>query len=154
MKILQVVSFFSPTRGGGIIAVVYQLSRALTQCGHEVTIYTSDFELDQEYINSLQGVRVYPFRSYLSLGGRPLLMPGIIKAARKELKDFDIIHAHGHRGFPFIVLHHYARKYGIPYIVDAHGATTGKSEGRFRRLVDILFGNRILRDATRVIAEP
>lgn len=153
MKILQVVSFFSPMRGGGIIAVAYQLSRALAQRGHEVTIYTSDFAIDQEYIDSLRGVKVHTFHSYLSLGGRPLLMPGIVGMARNELKDFDVIHMHGYRGFHYIVLHHYARKYGIPYIVDAHGATARNLHGPFRHIVDIVFGNRILKDASKVVAE-
>ncbi len=153
MKILQVVSFFSPMRGGGIVAVAYQLSRALAQRGHEVTIYTSDFALDRGYIDSLGGVKVRTFHSYLSLCGRPLFMPGIVGAARKELMDFDIVHMHGYRGFHYLVLRHYARKYGIPYIVDAHGATARNSYGMFRHIVDMCFGRWILKDATKVIAE-
>jgi len=153
MKILQVVSFFSPMRGGGIVAVTYQLSRALAQCGHEVTIYTSDFALDQKYIDSLRGVKVHTFHSYFSLGGRPLFMPGIVGMARRELRDFDVIHMHGYRGFHYMVLRHYARKYGIPYIVDAHGAAAMNSAGIFRKMIDICFGRRILKDAARVIAE-
>ncbi len=153
MRILQVVSFFSPQRGGGVIAVVYQLSRALARRGHDITIYTSDFELDQEYVDSLSGVRVRPFTSYLGLGGRPLLMPGALKQARAELKDFDIIHTHECRSFLNMVVHHYAHRYSVPYIVDAHGAAARKSHSRIKWFVDVLAGRRILQDACRVIAE-
>ncbi len=152
MKILQVVSFFSPTRGGGVIAVVYQLAKALRQRGHEVTIYTSNFELDREYIESLQGVKVHPFHHYLSLNGRPLLTPGVLSSARRELRNFDIIHMHESRTFANIALHHYALKYGIPYIVDAHGSAR-KSKSKLKWLIDVFFGRRILRDASMVIAE-
>lgn len=153
MRILQAVSFFSPMRGGGVIAVVYQLSRALAERGHEVTVYTSDFELDRTYVESLGGVTVRPFRSYLSLGGRPLLMPGMIRGAREELRGFDVIHMHECRGFPNIVLRHYARRCGVPYIVDAHGAAARTSRGGVKWLVDGVVGRRILTDATQVIAE-
>jgi len=152
MKILQVVSFFSPTRGGGVIAVVYQLSKALRRQGHEVSIYTSDFEADKEYVNSLDGVDVCLFRHFLTLNNRPLFLPGLLNRARRNLKDFDVIHMHESKGFHNLVLHHYARKYGIPYIIDAHGSARG-SRNKLHRLMAFLFCNRILRDATRVIAE-
>ena len=71
MKILQVVSLLSPRRGGGVASTVYELSKAVAQRGHEVTIFTSDFELDREYINSLDGVKVFTFHSYFRLGNRP-----------------------------------------------------------------------------------
>lgn len=112
MKILQVVSSFSPIRGGGVIAVGYQLSKALAQRGHAVTIYTTDFELDQEYINSLPGVKVYPFHIWVRLDGL-LLTPGMIIEAKRKLKDFDIIHTHECRSFLNIVLHLYAQKYNL-----------------------------------------
>ena len=53
MKILHIFDFFSP-HGGGTVDLLYKLSRALAQREHEVAIYTSDFKLDQEYIDSLR----------------------------------------------------------------------------------------------------
>jgi len=150
---LQVVNFFSPLHGGGSIEVAYQMSKALAQRGHEVVLYTSDFELDQNYNDSLQGVKVYPFHSYLSLGSRPLLMPEMVKRAREELKNFDIIHTHGYRNFPNVVLHHYAQKYGVPYVLQAHGSlTTFFQKGWLKRTFDVIWGYRILKDASRAIA--
>ena len=152
MRILQIFNFFSLPHGGGTVAVIYQLSRALTQRGHEVTIYTSDFELDQDYINSLLGIRVHPFHCWLNLLGL-YIIPDMVKEAKRKLKDFDIIHLHCHRSFQNIVIHHYAKKYSIPYVLDAHGSTPRVRKRRLKWLFDVTFGYRILRDASRVIAQ-
>lgn len=153
MKILQVVPFFTPVRGGSVV-VPYNLSKHLAKRGHEVTIYTSDFELDQDYINSLLGVRVHPFHCWLNLLGL-YIIPDMVKEAKRKLKDFDIIHLHCHRSFQNIMIHHYAKKYGIPYVLDAHGSTPRRKglKGLLRWLFDVAFGNRILRDASQCIGE-
>ena len=160
MKILQVFNFFSLPHGGGTVDVVYKLSRALMRRGHGVTIYTSDFELDREYINSLEGVEVYPYHSWLNLPGFYFyLTPGMILESKRKVKDFEIIHMHGYRSLQNMVTSYYAKKYGIPYVIDAHGSTLRMNwEKRgfkwlLRGLFDIAFGNRILRAACRVIAE-
>jgi len=156
MKILQLFDFFSP-HGGGTVDVIFKLSRALIQRGHEVTIYTSDFKLDREYINSLQGAKVHPFRRLLNPLG-VILTPGIVPEARKILKNVDIIHLHWHRSFQAIVIHHYAKKYGIPYVIDDHGTPHRKIAAKgYKRLLwwifDVTFGPGILRDASKVISE-
>ncbi len=103
MKILQVFHLFSLPHGGGSVAHVYQLMKTLRQGGHEVTIYTSDFELDQEYINSLSGVKVYPFHSWLNLPGVHLV-PGLVTTAKRMLKEFDIVHIHQFRSLDTITI--------------------------------------------------
>ena len=153
MRILQVFNFFSLPHGGGTVAVIYQLSRALMQRGHEVAIYTSDFELDQDYINSLQGISVHPFHCWLNLSGL-YIIPDMVKEAKRKLKDFDIIHLHCHRSFQNIMIHRYAKKYGVPYILQAHGSTLRTlGKRRLKWLFDVAFGYRILRDASRVITD-
>ncbi|MFC2001730.1 glycosyltransferase family 4 protein [Chloroflexota bacterium] len=154
MRILQVTSFFSPSRGGGGIAVAYQLSKSLAQRGHEVTVYTSDFELDQEYINTIQshGVRVNTFRSWLNLVTLHIT-PGMIKELKKQLGEYDIIHFHNTRTFQNIVLSNYAKAYGIPYIIDAHGLNTVVGRRILKWFFDSAFGDKILKNASRVIAE-
>ena len=151
MKILQVLDLFSP-HGGGTVGFLYKLSRALAQRGHEVVIYTSDFKLDQEYIASLPEVKVYPFHCVSSLANF-YLMPGMVEEVRKRLKDFDIIHLLCFRSFQNIVIHHYAKKYGIPYVLEALGSVLPHFQRqRLKKIFDLSFGYRILRDASRVIA--
>lgn len=158
MRILHVFDFFSLPHGGGIVDLLYWLSQSLKQRGHEVDIYTSDFELDRGYINSLQGVKVYPFHSWFHVSGIHV-MPGIIAEAGKKLRNFDIIHLHAYRSFQNVVIHRYARKYNIPYIIDAHGAILriGRGNKGLKQLLkwiyDVAFGNRILRDSGKVIAQ-
>jgi len=158
MKIVQAFDFLSLPHGGGTVDVVYRLSRALAQRGHEVVIYTSDFELDKEYVDSVPGVKVYPFHSWLNLLGLQL-MPGMIGETKKRLKDFDIIHLHCFRSFQNIVIHHYAKRYGVPYVLDTHGSLPRTARGKewfkwlSKWLFDFSFGYKILRDASKVIAE-
>jgi glycosyltransferase involved in cell wall biosynthesis len=150
MKILHLLDIFSPY-GGGTTVLLSQLLRALAQRGHDVTLYTTDFRLDRDYIDSQQGVRVYPFHSWLNLAGL-ILTPSIVREAQRTLGHFDIIHLHGCRSFQNIVIHHYAKKYGIPYIVSAHGSTLRIGKARLKWLFDVIFGYRILRDASKVLA--
>jgi len=158
VNILQVFDFFSLSHGGGTVDLLYYLSRDLSNRSHNVVLYTSDYKLDRDYIKSLEGVKVYPFHSQLDIAGLHV-MPGIISQSRKSIKEFDVIHMHCFRSFQNLVLHHYATKYGIPYIVDAHGSAPRIIAGRkspmvfFKWLYDVLVGYRILRDAGMLVAE-
>jgi glycosyltransferase involved in cell wall biosynthesis len=157
MKVLHVFDFFSPP-GGGTVDVLYKISQALIQKGDEVSIYASDYKLDQAYIDSLPGAKVFTFHCIFNLGSF-YIMPGIIKEAKNGLKKYNIIHLHCYRSFQNIVMHHYAHKYGVPYIIDSHGSLPrvaigeAKPKWLLRWLYDVAFGYRILEDAAGVIAE-
>jgi len=152
MKILQVINFLSPLHGGGSIEVAYQLSRTLAQRGNDVVVYTSDFKLDQDYIDSLSGVKIYPFHSWSNLA-KFHLTPGVIRTSKTELRNFDIIHVHNYHTFPNIVVHHYAKKYNIPYVLQAHGSLTTFYQKRIlKKIFNTTWGNRILKDTSKVIA--
>ncbi len=155
MRVLQVIQSLSPLIGGGSMEVVCQMSKALTQAGHEVVIYCSDFKLDQEYIDSLVGVKVCPF--YNIRLGRPgneiCFTPGMIHKLEKEVQTFDIVHINEYISFPNTVACHYAKKYGIPYVLQAHGGIP-RIMGRkwVNQMFDMLFGYRMLKGASKVIA--
>ena len=155
MRILQVIEFFSPLHGGGSVEIAYQLSRVLAQRGHTVTIYTTNFELDEEYIDSLEGLKVYPFRSIRlgRLGFGFHFAPGMIDKLRKESNSFDIIHMHNYITFQNIVACHYAQKYKIPYLLQAHGGIARKLGRKWvNKVLDTLFGYRILKGPSKVVA--
>jgi glycosyltransferase involved in cell wall biosynthesis len=146
-----VVDLFSPLHGGSAV-VPYQLSKQLSKDGHEVTIYASQTGFTQTYINLLPEVRVHTFNIWLSLA-KFQVTPGLIGKARDEVRHFDIIHMHNYRTFQNMVVHHYARKYGVPYVLQAHGSlTTFFQKGWLKRRFDVLGGYRILEDAAKVIA--
>jgi glycosyltransferase involved in cell wall biosynthesis len=151
MKILQVVPFFSPVHGGSSL-VPYNLSKELAKRGYEVTVYTSDYKLSGEWIESLPRVKVYPLKTR-SIWANFYITEGLINHIRKEIKDFDIIHLHNYRTFQNVVVHHYAKKYGVPYILQAHGSLPRISAWRkLKWIYDAFFGYRLLSDASTVIA--
>ncbi len=158
MKILHVFDFFSPVHGGGTVDLLYRIALSQSRRGDEVVIYTSDFELDRAFINSVSGVAVHPLPGWFKIGATQVT-PGIISAARKNLKNFDIIHLHCFRSFQNVVIHHYAKKYGLPYILDAHGSTPRLAAGKnspmviFKWFYDVFFGYQAMRDAGRLIAQ-
>ena len=151
MKILQVAQFFSPVHGGSAEAP-YQLSKELEKRGHEITVYASGYKSSQEYINSISEVTVCLFRSWLNYA-KFHVTPSMIKRAKKDIKNFDVIHMHNYRTFQNIVVHHYARKYKIPYVLQAHGSVLPFFQKRgLKRIFDLFCGYKILKDASKVIA--
>ena len=151
MKILQVVPFFTPARGGSVVAP-YNLSKHLAERGHDVTIFTTDFELDRKYIKSLDGVRVVPFHCIANIG-MMLISPEMKAQLKKEIMDFDIIHMHNFRSYQNVVAHYYAKKYNIPYVLQAHGSVLPFfQKQRLKKIFDLFFGYRILMDASKIIA--
>lgn len=151
MKILQVAQFFSPVHGGSA-EVPYRLSKELAKRGHDVTIYASSYKSSQEYINSIPEVEVCLFRSWLNYA-KFHVTPGMIKRAKKEIKNFDIVHMHNYRTFQNIVVYYYVKKYKIPYVLQAHGSVLSffQKQG-LKKIFDLFFGYKILRDASKVIA--
>jgi len=151
VKILEVTNFFSPVHGGSAEAP-YQLSKELGKRGHKVTIYTSDFKLTQDYVNSVPQATVRPFRTWLSMANL-YVTPGIISSARKEIERMDIIHMHNYRTFQNTIAHRYARKYNVPYVLQAHGSLPRiMSRQRLKQAYDIIWGYQLLKDASRVLA--
>ena len=121
-KIIQVTPRFSPKHGGGGLVVTSQISKALTKRGHHVVIVTSDYELDRKYIEDHKGIKVIPFYSWFNLSTMHFTL-GMGKEVKKLVKNADIIHLQSYRMIQNIFVCYYARKYNVPYILEAHGMT-------------------------------
>ncbi len=148
---MQVTNLFSPVHGGSA-EVPYHLSRELAKRGHEVAIYTSDFKLRQEYIIPIPEVKIHAFKTWLGLAGFHMT-PGIMKKAKEEIRHLDIIHMHNYRTFQNVVMHYYAKKCGVPYVLQAHGSLTTFFYKRWlKRIFDAVWGYGILKGASKVIA--
>ena len=137
---------------------VYHISRELSRKGHEVTVYTTnafDFMTDfkvsgHEY--SLDSIHVRYFRNVTRLGGL-YLSPDMIHALKKGVQNSDIIHMHEYRTFQNVITHFYAQKYRRPYVITAHGSIPLVVERiLLKKLFDDAFGDRILRDACKLLA--
>jgi len=161
MKILQVCPIFPPRPkefGSGVTQVVYNVSKELAKRGHKVEVYTSNaldvntkIE-DKSNLMLVDGIKVYHF-PYVMHYYTFFLTPFMISAVRKNLKEFDVIHIHDLRAFQSIVVYYYARKYGVPYVLQAHGSLPRiMAKRRLKWFYDVLFGYKLLRDASKVIA--
>jgi glycosyltransferase involved in cell wall biosynthesis len=161
MKILQVCQSFYPCfASGGVTRVVYEVSKELVSLGHEVTVYTTDgcaeVIANNKQSKNIEGVNVYYFKNlFKKLKSKfkitnPYYIPII---ARTKIKKFDIIHIHEHRTILAVIVYHYAKKNNVPYIVQAHGSVMPFYQKTWlKKLFDNLWGNNILKNASKVIA--
>jgi glycosyltransferase involved in cell wall biosynthesis len=144
--------------GGGVTAVVYNISKELIKRGHEVTIYTSAALNVQKKMDNIDnptiidGIEVYYF-PYIMHHYTFFITPSLIPYIRKSIKNFDLIHLHDNRSFQAIPVHHYAKKYETPYVFQAHGNVLPLFRIRhLKKLYDLVWGYKILKDAKKVIA--
>lgn len=164
MKILQVCPIFPPQPknvGSGVTQVVYNISGELIRQGHKVEIYTSDaLDAEQRIGNKdnsliIDGIKVNYFH-YIMHYYTFSLTPSIISTVRRQLKEFDSIHIHDFRSFQGIIVAHYARKFNIPYLIQAHGSLPKTSHSKLRSMLnfilDLTLGYRVLRGASKAIA--
>jgi glycosyltransferase involved in cell wall biosynthesis len=161
MKILQVIPYFPPAYAfGGPVKAAYQISKELVKRGHEVVVYTTDAKnldsrLNVEPVKFVDGIKVHYVRnlSLMLIKGSKLFITTEIGLRAKEIREFDIVHLHEYRTYQNIIIHRYAKKYGVPYVLQAHGSLPRiMAKQWLKRIYDALFGYTLLRDASKVIA--
>lgn len=161
MRILLVIPYFYPAwTYGGPIKVAYDVSRELVKRGHKVTVYTSNGNNSYSRIDSrikeVDGIQVHYFRNVSAITAREMklfITPSMIRTVKRDIQRFDIVHLHEYRSFQNVVAHRYARKYVVPYILQAHGSLPRiMAKQRLKLIYDVFFGYRLLRDASKVVA--
>jgi glycosyltransferase involved in cell wall biosynthesis len=161
MKILQIVCYFYPAWAyGGPPRNVYELSKALIKRGHQVSVYTTDAFDKENRVKEKQevadGIEIRRFRNisnYVAFHHRIFITPGMISAIKNNIKKYDIVHLNDFRTLQNLLAYHYARKYDIPYVLQARGSLVNIiTKKRLKQLFDIIGGYRLLRDASRLIA--
>jgi len=154
MNILYVIPFISPEKGGSV-AIPYINSVHLKKMGNDVTILTTDFELNNyQYYKSLTnlGIKVIINKTNLNIGLFVVSL-GTLNYIIHNINDFNVIHMHEYRSFQNIVVSFFAKLYKIPYIVQAHGSLTHFNVlHKLKLLYDVLFGYKLLKGASKVIA--
>jgi glycosyltransferase involved in cell wall biosynthesis len=162
MKILQVVCYFYPAWAyGGPPRNVYGLCKELVKRGNEITVFTTDaFDADhrmKETHEVVDGIEIRRFRNisnYAAFHHRLFLTPTMIPAMRDNIRKYDIVHLNDYRTPQNLLVHHYAKKYNIPYILEARGSIVNIiSKQGLKRLYDNIGGYKLLRDASRLIAK-
>jgi glycosyltransferase involved in cell wall biosynthesis len=161
MNILQVVPYFPPAYAfGGPVNVVYSISKELVKRGHNVTVYTTDAGSPHERLKlpsvmDVDGIEVHYMRN-LSLTSIRLsnlfIPPEVAFVSKSELKKFDVIHLHEFTTLQNIAIAHYARNVSVPYVLQTHGSLDISRLHRRKLLFNTLFGKKILRNASKLIA--
>jgi glycosyltransferase involved in cell wall biosynthesis len=126
MRILQVVPTYYPAvRYGGPVRSVHGLAKALVRRGHDVQVYTTSVDGDQDLdvqlgkAIELDGVQVLYF-------GVPALRrlywaPALGRKLRESVSEFDILHLHSVYLWPTWAAARAARLLGVPYFISPRG---------------------------------
>jgi len=150
MKVLQVIPYFTPRKGGDV-NVVYNISKYLHKKGWEVTILTTDFDFDEEYANSLKGVEVIPLKYFINIS-QLLISPALKKWLKINIKNYDVIHLHDFRSYQNIIVYKFSMQEKIPYIIHGHGSVARVGKKWLKLFYDILWGYKLLENASKLIA--
>lgn len=150
MRILQVIPYFSP-RMGGTVQVAYHLTRHLANHGHDLTILASNYKCGEVSLPE-SNFRKVLIPSILSRWGF-YLTPALIAWARENVPEFDVIHLHETRTFQNAIVQYFAVRYGVPYVLSAHGTLPVIVQRKLaKKVYDLIFGRRLLASASRLIA--
>jgi glycosyltransferase involved in cell wall biosynthesis len=162
MRILQVISSFPPAYSyGGPLKFAFELSKELVKKNHDVTVYTTDvFDSNSrlKYNTNpeiMDGIQVYRFRNISNALCRIHFScaPTMFFSLKNKIRDFDIIHLHEYRSFQAMCVQYWAKKYHIPYIVQAHGAVLPFFEKQnLKKIYDFVGGRKVLENAATCVA--
>jgi glycosyltransferase involved in cell wall biosynthesis len=163
MNLLHVIPYYAPAWAyGGVVRAATDLTRALADEGHNVTVLTTDTlspsERAPEPYEVIGGVHVYRVRNWSNtLRGRlNLSTPIRIEAAARRLIQehaIQVVHTHEVRTVENLRVAPAIKRLGLPLVVSPHGTLpydTGRQS--IKRLWDRLFARRLLPRFDQVIA--
>jgi Glycosyltransferase len=153
MRILSVVTLISPHgEYGGPVRVALNQARELIALGHDVVLAGAVRGFDGPPPRDLEGVPVslYPARTLVpGAGFAGLAAPGLYRALPRLTRDIDVMHVHLARDLVTLPAADWARRHGVPYVVQTHGMID-ESNNPLARPLDAAVTRRVLRGARRV----
>jgi len=150
VRILQVIPYLSPKMGGPV-QVVNNLSNYMSNLGHEIVVLTTDYFIE-EYKEFNRNYQVVYLKNFFA-GSNFFFSPSMVLWLLKSIRSYDVVHMHDYRTFQNAVSYWFAQFYNIPYVITPHGTIPVVS--RFfhaKKVYDILFGRRIIRNAHHAFA--
>ena len=118
-------TYWPAVRYGGPIYSVHELCRALSSIGHDVHVFTTNVDGDEDtdvpigQAVDVDGVKVWYFPS--RLGRRLYYSPRMNSALRKRTREFDVVHIHSVFLWPTWAAARAACKAGVPYMLSPRG---------------------------------
>ena len=141
LKILHVSPCFAPAwRYGGLVEVVYQLSRFAAMHGAAVRVITTDadgpYSLSNEAVSSIARSANFDVTLCHRMG-RQSISPDLLRALASEIGWADVVHLHAAYSFPTIPTMLAARLAARPLVWMPHGALQRWSGSRRPNLKNI-----------------
>lgn len=140
--------------------MAYEISKYLAHRGHNVTVYTTDVYDSisrlkyRENPTFVDGIKVYHFKNISNILAKKNfpIAPMMAISLYENIQNFDIIHINEYRTFQSVLVHYFAKKYKIPYVLQPRGSVPQKiGAHNLKVLFDDLFGLSIFNDTHRVI---
>lgn len=162
LRILQVIS--TPPfawDSGGCARVVFEISKALSKRGHNVTLLTTDLYKPNERFDIknheiVKGVKINRFRNIsdtLAWKYKFYFAPGICRFLKEHLVEYDLVHLQDLISLQALLTFYYCKKYGVPYVLTPHGSGFWLLQKKFlNRLYYRLVGSRVIKNSERILA--
>ncbi len=147
LKILQVLDYFS-RKLGGPVHNVYNLSKKLTEFGHEVTVCSTDFAFDGGYIGSDAGfhLQIFPCKGPFKYS------PAMRGWLDKNIGSFDVVHGNNYWNYQNVIASAAARKISVPFILSPRGSLPIQMKSyAIKYLFDLFFGRKVLDRASIIV---
>lgn len=132
---------------------VSRLSEELAANGHQVEVYAtaangaSELDVQLNEPVNVDGVKVTYFKRLTK--DHTHYSPGLLKAVRKTVKNFDVMHVHAWWNAPSMFSCYYALKAGVPVVLSPRGTLSAYSfnhrRGNFKALFHRFFAARLLK---------
>lgn len=174
MRILFSVPLYKPAyRFGGPIASVAALAENLVKRGHQVVVFTSNSNLDEDLdvpVNQpimVNGVEIWYFEHkeffkeylqlvpYLSQSVGYLYLPALRKILNQRIREFDLVHTHMPFVYSTYAVAKAAIKHNIPIFYHQRGAFAPaylRYHGLKKYIYISLFEKKIMEKAAILIA--
>ncbi|HEX4240894.1 MAG TPA: glycosyltransferase [Steroidobacteraceae bacterium] len=140
LRILHVVPAYYPAvRYGGPIRSVHELCASLVRRGHQVSVYTTNMDGDEDSDVPLgepvlmDGVLVHYFP--VRFLRRLFWAPALAKHLRRTIDSYDLLHLHSVFLWPTYIAARTAEQARIPYVMSPRGMLVGDVIRNKSRLV-------------------
>ena len=165
VRIAFVIPYFYPALGyGGKPRLAYEMGRALSLRGHEITVLATDTggparippeTIRQIQSNGLHGMHVHFYRNLsnqFAYRHRVFLSTAYFRDVRRRLAESDVVHIHDFRSFMSVGASRTALSLRKPFVLSPHGGLQHLGKKSAKLVFDLLWGNKILRNAAALCA--
>jgi len=149
VNILHVIDVISQTHGGGSARVAWHLAKEQAVLGHQVALYSTDYQASQKDAPPGVEMRLFPSFCLIQTGYR--VAPGMLLAGFRKA---DIVHLHNYRTVPNLM----ASLWHKPFVIQADGSALPIPAPRhwysqwWKQGNDVVWRNVLVKRARRLIA--